>query len=320
MRRRTGRFGFADHIVAGAVGAGVTELDRALELIDWAALDRRLDGLLASSSGRPAWPPLVMAKILLLQHWYGLSDPATEAALADRLSFRRFCGLALDEGTPDHSTISRFRSRLAAAGLGSLLFDEIGRQLAERGYVVRQGTLIDASLVRPAAKEPHKQKGGGRSAVDPDANWTKRGAVAHFGYKLHVAVDQGTGLVRAARLTPANVNDCVLGPELVQGDEAAVYADMGYDSASLRGRLAETGAADRVMRRPNRRVRRLGPEDLDRNARIARVRGRIEGVFGTLKQHFGLSRLRYFGLERNTLAVFAALAAWNLSRACRTAA
>ena len=47
---------------------------------------------------------------------------------------------------------------------------------------------------------------------------------AVFGHQLHIAVDQGSLLVRAARLTPANVADCTLGPDLVQGDEAAVYA------------------------------------------------------------------------------------------------
>src|SRR5512132_2703835 len=86
-------------------------------------------------------------KLLLLQQWYGLSDPSLEEAVDDRLSFRRFAGLPLDEGVPDHSTIWRFRQELAAHGLAEALFEEINRQLDARGLIVRQGTLIDATLL-----------------------------------------------------------------------------------------------------------------------------------------------------------------------------
>jgi len=120
--------------------------------------------------------------------------------------------------------------------------------------------------------------------------------------------------VRAARLTPANVNEVVIGHELVQGDERAVWADKGYVGPALRERLAQSGIKNRVQRKASR-VRRLTSREIRRNVLIARVRARIEGVFGTLKRSYGLQRMRYMGLARNTLAVLVALMGWNLARA-----
>ena len=42
----------------------------------------------------------MMVKVLLLEQWYGLSDPQMEEALRDRISFRRFVGLDLQDDTP----------------------------------------------------------------------------------------------------------------------------------------------------------------------------------------------------------------------------
>ena len=99
--------------------------------------------------GAPAYPSLALFKALLLQQWYGLSDPGLEEALADRLSFRRFIGLGLSEQVPDHSTLWRFREQLAENGLAerSLRSYQSDREV---GLRVEAGTLIDASLVRSA--------------------------------------------------------------------------------------------------------------------------------------------------------------------------
>ena len=155
------------------------------------------------------------------------------------------------------------------------------RGLDARGLVVRQGTLIDASLIAAAVAEPRRQPGGGTSPVDPEASWAKKGSKATFGYKLHIAVDQGSGLVRAARLTNARVADCTVGPDLVQGDEGAVYADMAYDNAVMRARLEAGGIANAVMARPNR-YHPLTEEAKARNDLIARLKTRSEGLDDTV--------------------------------------
>jgi IS5 family transposase len=238
-----------------------------------------------------------------------------EEALGDRLSFRRFVGLGLEDRVPDHSTISRFRTLLSERGLADGVFAEVAGQIEAQGLVIRSGTLIDATAIDAAAAEPAKQKGGGRSEADPDATWLKRpDGTARFGYKLHAAVDLGTGIVRRAIITPANVADVDKGHELVIGDERSVYADKGYVGPRMRERLKSSGIRDRVQHKAQKN-RPLTPRQRLRNTLIGRRRGRIEGVFGALKRSYGLARMRYMGLARNTAATLITLVAWNLARA-----
>ncbi len=317
MHRASQGPGFAEALV---VGGSNQRLAKIGSLLEWSAFEGLLAPIYSAEKGRPSYPPLSMLKVMLLQQWYGLSDPGMEEALGDRLSFRRFTGLALDETVPDHSTISRFRSELVRLGLTEAILLEANRQLEAKGLIIKKGTMIDATLVAAAAAEPPKQKGGGRSAADPDAVWVKReGGKAVFGYKLHIAVDRGSLIVRAARLTPANVNEITVGPDLVQGDERMVWADKGYVGPTMRERLAVHGIKDGVQRR-NTRGHRLTRPEIRRNTLIARVRGRVEGVFGTLKRCYGLGRMRYMGLARNAAASLLLLTAWNCARAAdRTA-
>jgi IS5 family transposase len=144
-----------------------------------------------------------MVKVLLLEQWYNLSDPQMEEALGDRISFRRFVGLGLQDKTPDHSTISRFRTALGERGLSEQLFQELERQLTEQKLVLKQKTLMDATLVEAQGRRPPTSAGrGAKSTTDPEADWTytHRGHWSHFGYKVHLGVDQGSGLVRRAVL------------------------------------------------------------------------------------------------------------------------
>ncbi len=317
MHRGVGEVSFADALVQGG---GSRRLERIDALIDWSALSGVLGDVYAAATGRPSYPPLALLKVLLLQGWYGLSDPAMEEALGDRLSFRRFVGLGLEDRVPDHSTISRFRSLLAERGLAQALFEQVAAQLDVRGLVLKAGTLIDATVIEAAASEPLKQKGGGRSEADPDAAWIKHGAKARFGYKMHVAVDQGSGLVRRAIVTPANVQEVDHGHDLVIGDERAVYADKGYVGPRLRERLAALGIKDRVQHRRWKHQPPLTQRQTLRNILIGRVRGRVEGVFGALKRSYGMARMRFMGLARNTAATLLTLIAWNMARAAdRTA-
>jgi IS5 family transposase len=313
MHRDIGQRSFAEALVRGGSNARLERIDG---LLDWPAVEAVLEGVYSSTTGRPSYPPLVLLKVLLLEGWYGLSDPGMEEALADRLSFRRFVGLGLEEAVPDHSTISRFRSLLAERGLADRVFAEVNRQLDARGVMIKTGTIIDATVIDAAAAEPPKQKGGGRSAVDPDARWVKNKSTgrARFGYKLHAAVDHGTGIIRQARITPANVPEVEIGHELVTGDERAVYADKAYVGRRMRERLRAARIKDRVQSRAAR-CRPLRPIETRRNVLIGRIRGRIEGVFGALKRSYGLARMRYMGLARNIAGALTTLTAWNLARA-----
>lgn len=312
MQRDPAQSSFADALVLGSTNSRLQRIDA---LLDWPQLVGALGLERKAQTGRPAYPPTTMLKVLLLQAWYGLSDPAMEDALGDRLSFRRFVGLSLDQAVPDHSTISRFRQRLLEGDRWQRLLAQVNAQLDAHQVILRQGTLIDATLIPAAAAEPPKQVGGGQSPVDADARWTKRpNGMARFGYKLHLAVDRGSQIARAMVLTSANVNEITQAAKLVQGDEGAVWADKGYVGPSLREKLAEHGIGNRVQRKASR-TRKLTVWEKRRNTLIGRVRGRIEGVFGALKRSYGLARMRFMGLERNAVATCVTLVAWNLARA-----
>lgn len=313
-RKRVGQLGFADGLVAGSRPRRRDRLSEISALLDWGPFDRVLNEIHASGRGEPAYPPLVMFKVLLLQRWYGLSDPGMEEALYDRLSFRRFVGLALADETPDHSTIFRFREQVARRGLMEPLGAELQRQLEAGGAIVKAGTLIDATIVQAAARRPRMSEGP-TSETDPDARFgtnNERGRFA-FGYKLHVGMDAGSGLVRSLVTTPANVQEVTQATRLVRGDERAVYADRGYDAAWLRRALAEAGIADGILRRGHK-SRPLAPGEIERNHAHSLKRRPVETFFGTLKRSYGLRRLPYFNLPRNAAALALACFAYNLRR------
>jgi IS5 family transposase len=313
-RRRVGQLGWLDGALSRRGEGRKDPLVAIHGLVDWGPIERLLDGIHRAAKGEAAYPPLVMFRVLLLQRWYGLSDPEMEAALFDRISFLRFVGLSAEDATPDHATIWRFRERLGVEGLAEKAFAELSRQLEGRGVVVKQGTLIDASIVPSAARRP-PMKAGPTSAVDPDARF----GTGHekkrftFGYKMHVAVDAGSTLVRAVRLTPANVQEVMVGPDLVQGDEAIVHADRAYDARRMRERLAQHGIADGILRRGGYK-RPLTAEEVARNHALSLLRRPVEAVFGTLKRCYGFHRMRYFSKTRNATALVLALIAYNLRR------
>jgi IS5 family transposase len=324
--RRVGQRSFADELVAEAAGSNAM-LEQVGRLVDWSALEALLSGLRGGAIGAPAYPSLVLLKALLLQQWHGLSDPGLEEALTDRLSFRRFIGLGLSEAVPDHSTLWRFREQLAASGLAGKAFALVTGQIERSGFVLRQGTLIDASLVRSAVNPPPPPDAplppdpDGRPASklvkserDPDAGWTRTQKNQRvFGYKIHVAMDQGSRIVRRAVLTPATINDSVPADALICGDEKVVYADKAYDQNARRLRLKALGIRDGIMRRANK-WHAMGRWAIRRNKVISRRRAPVEPLFALLKRVYGFARARYRGLARNAAALHLALIAINLKR------
>ena len=318
MHRQMGQSSLAESLLLRKLGRN-SRLDRISRIIDWSRLASIVDDIHSAREGRPSYPPLMMVKVLLLQQWYNLSDPQMEEALADRISFRRFVGLSLEDDTPDHSTISRFRSALGAER-SKRLFAELERQFDKKGMLLKEGTLMDATIVASAVRRPPKEKGrGARSELDPDADWTftRSGGKSHFGYKVHIGMDENTHLVRRAAFTSAKVYESVVADGLVSGDESAVYADRAYESKRRREWLKALGIKDRILHRANRWQRVLPHWRRRRNELIEPVRRSVEKVFGTLKRSYGYGRVRYRGLLRNELEMWFKLMAYNLRRAER---
>lgn len=291
-------------------------LEKITGLVDWSRFEQLLSRVRPGESGRPPYRTLAMFKALLLQQWYGLSDLGLEEALGDRLSFRRFCGFALDETTPDETTLCRFRQALIGAGLGDRLLEELNRQFEGHGLMLKQGTMIDATLGAAQAKPPAATAdGAGRSELDRDANWTRQGGRSHFGYKAHIAMDQGSRLIRRALLTPAKVYESQVADELILGDEKAVYADRAYEHKERRRRLKALGIKDRIMHRSHKHQAVLPYWQRQRNRLIAPIRAGVEHIFATLKRCYGYRRVRYFRLDRNALHLELLCLALNLRRA-----
>ncbi|MBR1130352.1 IS5 family transposase [Bradyrhizobium iriomotense] len=252
--------------------------------------------------------------------WHNLSDPALEAAVADRLSFRRFVGLSLHDPTPDHSTLWRFRQELAKDGLIEKIFTEINRQLEAKKLILKQGTLVDASLIPARANPPRKPRKDAeekppKPSADRDARWGRKGKKSVFGYKVHTGVDAGHTLIRRVHVTDASITDTEPADRLFCGDEKAVYGDQAYYTHARHARLREAGIKDRLMRRPNKHHPELPPRQKRRNKLIAKVRSAVERPYAVFKEHYGLRRLRFFTFERNQVLIVLACCAYNLRRA-----
>jgi IS5 family transposase len=293
LGKQSGQMGFGDLEATGRLSAGHF-LRRIDSQIDWRPFEKLMEPLYHPTQGRPSHPPVMMFKALLLQQWYNLSDPGLEEAICDRLSFQRFLGLALTDPVPDETRICRFRNKLAAENLGERLFARLAEQLQAKGLIVRRGSLVDATLIKAQPHPPRR----GQASPDPEADWTSRGKDGHFGYKGHLSVDQGSGLIRRLSLTGANFPDSYMFEEMVIGDEAAVFADSAYTQAARKAALRSRGVFCGIISRAWRGHPLSGAQK-KRNKFFSRVRRAVERVIGTLKCRYGLERCRYLGLRRN---------------------
>jgi transposase, IS5 family len=308
-----GQVSFVEAFASPKLGRN-DRLERVATEVKWYRFEKLLRRLEPEGAGRPPYDPLIMFKALLLQQWYALSDAGLEEALNDRVSFRRFLGLSLEADAPDHTTLCRFRNRLVEAGLMEKLFAEFDRQIEGRGFVLKQGTMVDATLVEAArSRPPH---GAEDSAHDPDARFAKKAGEpgTHYGYKAHVGVDQGTRLIRSALLTPANVNETVVADTLIRGDERAVYADKAYAKAARRAKLKAAGIKDRIMHKTWGGGPPLTRWQQRRNALIAPIRAGVETVFAVLKRRMGYHTVRYLGLVKNQAHLHLLALAYNMRR------
>jgi IS5 family transposase len=280
-------------------------LDRLSSLIDWQPIVTLLSPLYPSSKGEPAWPPLAMFKALLLAVWHDLSDVKLAEALEDRASFRRFCGFAAHEPTPERTAFVRFRRALIAHCLDRSLFEAVTRQLKKRAITIKTGTLVDATIIASASKD------------DDEARWVKhRGRGAVHGFKAHVGADADTALVEAVSVTPANVNDGREGPAALPDDPGDVFADSAYRGQHFTDAVRAKGGVPRVAA-----TAMWGRDEAETLARLAawngaiqRVRARVEKIFGTWKRCYGLRRMRWRGLARATAQVHFTATAYNLKR------
>jgi IS5 family transposase len=309
------QLGFASAFADARLGSNkkLEEIDRQ---IDWSVLEPLAQRVRPGTAGRPPYEALAMLKALYLQRLYDLSDPGLEEALLDRLSFRVFCGFSLEERTPDETTILRFRHDAAKAGVLEQCFTLVIAQLEAQGLVLRAGTMMDASIIRAQRQPPPMAAGRGAiNPQEPDAGWTGRGGKTVLGYKAHVGVDQGSGLVRRLVVTSARVYESEVADDLICGDERAVYGDRAYPLKARRARLKGLGIKDRIMHRADKHQRKIIGWRARWNELVARRRAPVEAVFSAMKRLYGLARARSPCLSYVAADVFAFATIYNLRRA-----
>jgi len=269
----------------------------------------------SKKGGRPPYPLAIMLRIHLLQQWYSLSDPAMEDALIEVPTMRRFAGIELiSDRIPDETTILTFRHLLEKHELGEQIFETVKAHLSERGMTMRQGTIVDATLI--AAPSSTKNKEGKR---DPEMHQTKKGNQWYFGMKVHAGVDKDSGLIHSVVVTSANVHDLTPAAELLHGEEKVVYADAGYQGIAKRPEMVGRTTDFRVAMRPGkRRALPDTPEgrlqDLIETAK-AHIRSKGEHPFRVIKQQLGFQKTRLRGLAKNRCKINVLAALSNLFQA-----
>ena len=337
MERRLGTFGLADFYAAQKRNRP-NFLDAVSVLIKWEPVEKILKKKLGrkdeNAVGVKAYPALVMFKVLLLQAWHNLSDEDMEFALHDRLSFCRFAGFSLEDETPDHTTICRFRCHLVEKGLLQKLLDEVNKQLQAQGKLVKKGCIVDASIISSAAHptkhvdiesipEDRREEDSDFSVKvtyshDEDAAWTQKGKTFHYGYKIHMATDSEDGFILSGHITPANRSDTKELDTVLKHsrmpEKSRVFGDKGYTSAHNRevakNHKLKNGIMDKAMRN-----RPLSLRQKQRNKLISAVRGTVERTFGTLKHVYGMARASYIGIAKVELEFLLCAIAFNLNKA-----
>jgi IS5 family transposase len=294
-----------------------TRRDRFLADIDavtpWAELVAVIEPFYPKGErGRPPIGVERMLRMYVAQQCFGLSDEGIEDAIYDSQAIRRFVGVDLArEAAPDATTVLKFRRLLEERDLTASIFTTINAHLAERGLMMRQGTIVDATII--AAPSSTKNQDGER---DPDMHQAKKGNQWHFGMKAHIGVDAETGLTHTVVGTPANVNDVTQAQALLSGEETEVYADAGYQGVDKREENLEVPVTWHVAMRPGKR--RALPDRpwgalLEKIERAkASIRAKVEHPFHVVKNLFRHKKTRYRGLDKNTKQLFTLFGLANL--------
>lgn len=293
-------------------------LDRLDRAVAWAVLVKPIAALPEyrgparaepNKGGRPAWPALTMLRCVLLAKWFGLSDPQLEECLKDRLSFRRFVGLSLADATPDETTFVRFRARLREAGLDRVIFERTTAELDRRGLLVKDGTLVDATIIEQSRGS---RRDDGTSTRDPEASFTQKGGETYHGYKGHIAADRG-GIVKDYRFSGAAPHDSNFIDELTRDEQKIVVADSAYRSQQRDAALTARGVCCAIAFRRRKGQKDLPPLLKRLNRMIASVRAVVEHPFAWMR-NMGYRRVRYRGRRRNELDFALNLIAYNWKR------
>ncbi|MFO1289616.1 MAG: IS5 family transposase [Nitrosomonas sp.] len=313
------------------------------QLIDWDSIEKAIAehySPISDAAGRPAYSGLLLFKMLLVGIWNGgLSDESVEDMANSNLHVMRFLGLSLEDDVPDHSVLSRFRTRLTVAQAWDRLLTQINQQIAVHDIAVKKGCHVDASITQsprkpktkptyevvsdreerddePNTKEAMRVIEVDQPGVDAEARWVKKGDKSVFGYKQHTVVDDN-GLVLAVETTAANCHDSkplldLLDKANIQPD-TRIHADKAYSSQKHRDTLKSRGLKNGIQDKATKN-NPLKRQQLRRNRLITKARYVVERTFGSQARWFNAKTLRYCGLAKAHAWHMLVAIAYNLKR------
>jgi len=266
-----------------------------------------------AGNGRPPIGLEKMLRMYLVQVWFNLSDEMTEDSIYDVQSIRHFVGINLsEEDAPDATTLLRFRHLLEEKKLTEQIFNQLARTLQAKGYIVKEGTIVDATIIEaPTSKKNEKRE------RDPEMTGTKKHGKPHFGMKMHIGTDSMNGLMHSVETTTAKEHDITKAEELLHGEEEAVYGDAGYTGLDHRDEMKDRTELTYEINLRRDTVNRLpeGPykeEVKKQECAKSRVRAKVELPFHIIKNLFGFKKVRYRGLAKNRARIMMLAALANI--------
>jgi transposase, IS5 family len=279
-------------------------------------------------SGRVGRQPVGVQRMLrmyFLQQWYSLSDEGLEDAIYESQSMREFIGIDLGrEQVPDATTLLKFRRLLEEHKLTQAMLEEVNAHLSERGLLMREGTMVDATIIAAPPSTKNKDK-----ARDPEMHQTKKGNEWHYGMKAHIGADASSGLVHSVHATAANESDVANTRELLHGQEQHVHADAGYTGVHKRQEILQAQAEGAIRQdiqwhvaAKRGQIQKMPPLRYQQAAQAyekakASIRARVEHVFHVLKNLFRYRKVSYRGIAKNAARLNAQFALVNLVLAKR---
>jgi transposase, IS5 family len=302
----------AEYARVKALGDDLCEIGSQIDWKRFRFLEPSMYKNKTGRGGRPNIDIVIMVKMLALQHWYGLSDPELERQAADRISFRIFLGTS--EVVPDYSTVWLFRERLIKSVKINNLWGELQRQIEEKGFIVKEGSIQDATFITsdPGQKRKKKDQAGKCNKDDQDLEATSSNQAQEIDKGLldiSINIINGGKMIKSDK-EPTNEGDWAkkgvksffgykghilidTKHHLIRNVETTAasvhdsqvdlgvegiprYADKGYDGAKTRG-------YDAAMKKASR-GHKLGFRDILRNRRISKKRSHIERCFAVMKR------------------------------------
>tara|TARA_B100000795_G_C22723808_1_gene408587 strand:+ start:65 stop:1027 length:963 start_codon:yes stop_codon:yes gene_type:complete len=275
-------------------------LDEMEQAVPW----KRIEGCIKphyhharTGRGRPQMPMTAMIRIHFMQQWFGYSDPAMEEALYDIPVLRAFAGLdAFEDHLPDETTILRFRHLLEKHQLAASIFGEVQAVLLEHNLLLKQGSVVDATLIDAPSSTKNKAK-----KRDPEMSQTKKGNQWYFGMKAHIGADVQSGLVHTVTGTTAKDSDHSQLAACLHGEEKFALADRGYHKNSRTWKYLEVEDGVAIITPYKKPAHRhLNNDEKRINKWLAKHRAKVEHPFRVIKRQFGFTKVRYRGLAKNT--------------------